>query len=113
MMQEFKEFAVKGSVVEMAVGIIIGAEFGKVVNSLVSDLIMPPIGSAIGGVDFKSLMVVLKDGSPAGPYPTPEVAQKAAAVTINYGQFITTVITFTVVAFAVFLLVKSINRLRR
>lgn len=112
-MKEFREFAIKGNVLDMAVGLIIGAEFGKIVNSLVKDVIMPPIGLLIGGVDFKNLFVVLKPGATAaGPYATLEDAQNAGAVTINIGTFVTTMITFTIVAFAVFLLVKGMNRLR-
>lgn len=112
--QEFKEFAVKGNVIDLAVGLIIGAEFGKIVNSLVNDVIMPPIGLVIGNVDFKNLFFVLKDGvAQAGPYETLAEAQKAGAVTMNFGQFITTAITFTIIAFAVFLIVKGANTLRR
>jgi len=93
MLKEFKEFAVKGNVVDMAVGIIIGAAFGKIVDSLVKDLIMPPIGLALGKVDFANLFVVLKPGTSAGPYLTVEAAQKAGAVTFNYGVFINTIVT--------------------
>jgi len=96
----------------MAVGIIIGAAFGKIVDSLVKDLIMPPIGMLLGNVDFSNLFVVLKQGAVAGPYMTIDAAQKAGAVTFNYGLFINTVITFLIVAFAVFLLVRAINRMR-
>ncbi|MBX3018744.1 MAG: large-conductance mechanosensitive channel protein MscL [Bdellovibrionaceae bacterium] len=110
--QEFREFAVKGNVIDMAVGLIIGAEFGKIVNSVVSDMIMPPIGLLIGGVDFKNLFLLIKEGTTPAPYLTVADAQKAGAVTINYGNFITTLITFTIIAFAVFMLVKGINRLR-
>ncbi len=102
MMQEFKEFAVKGSVIDLAVGIVIGVAFGRVVNSLVNDVIMPPIGLLIGGVDFKALALVLKRG------PDP-----ASTVTLNYGNFIQTVIEFLIIAWAVFLMVKGINRIRR
>ncbi|MBX2987721.1 MAG: large conductance mechanosensitive channel protein MscL [Bdellovibrionaceae bacterium] len=113
MLQEFKEFAVKGNVIDLAVGLIIGAEFGKIVNSLVADVIMPPIGLLIGNVDFKNLFIVLKDGAQqAGPYASLIDAQKAGAVTINIGVFLTTAITFTIIAFAVFMLVKAMNRLR-
>lgn len=112
-LKEFQEFAVKGNVMDMAVGLIIGAEFGKIVNSMVADLIMPPIGVLIGGVDFKNLFVVLKEGSIApGPYATLEAAQKAGAATINPGNFITTIISFTIIAFCVFMIVKGMNRLR-
>jgi large conductance mechanosensitive channel len=111
--KEFREFAVKGNVVDMAVGIIIGAAFGKIVDSLVKDMIMPPIGLLLGKVDFANLFVVLKDGTQAGPYLSVEAAQKAGAVTFNYGMFINTVISFTIVAFAVFMLIRAINRLKR
>ena len=112
-MKEFKEFAVKGNVVDLAVGLIVGAEFGKIVNSLVQDVIMPPIRLIIGRVDFKNLFITLKEGaSVAAPYATLADAQKAGAVTINIGSFITTVISFTIVAFAVFLLVRAFNKLR-
>lgn len=114
MVKEFKEFAVKGNVVDMAVGIIIGGAFGTIVKSLVSDVIMPPIGLALGGVDFSDLFVTLKDGAnAAGPYATLLDAQAAGAVTINYGMFVNNVISFVIVAFAVFMLVKSINKLKR
>lgn len=111
--KEFREFAVKGNVIDMAVGLIIGAEFSKIVNSLVTDVIMPPIGLLVGNVDFKNLFVTLKEGAKnPGPYESLVDAQKAGAVTINIGLFITTIITFTIIAFAVFLLVRTINRLR-
>lgn len=113
MMQEFKEFAVKGNVVDMAVGIIIGAAFGTIVKSLVDDVIMPPVGLLLGGVDFSELYIALKQGSPAGPYDTIAAAKEAGAVTINYGTFINNLLSFIIVAFAVFLLVRAINRLRR
>jgi large conductance mechanosensitive channel len=113
MFKEFREFAVKGNVVDMAVGIIIGAAFGSIVKSLVSDVIMPPIGLLLGNVDFTNLFVVLKDAAGTGPYGSLADAQAAGAVTINYGVFINTIISFLIVAFAVFLLVKNINRLKR
>ena len=113
MLKEFKEFAVRGNVVDMAVGIIIGAAFGKIVDSLVKDLIMPPIGLLLGKVDFANLFVVLKQGDQAGPYLSVELAQKAGAVTFNYGVFINTLISFVIVAFAVFLLIRVINRLKQ
>lgn len=110
MISEFKEFAVKGNVVDMAVGIIIGGAFGTIVKSLVSDVIMPPIGLLLGGVDFSNLFLVLKgDGS----YASVAEATEAGAVTINYGVFINNVISFVIVAFAVFLLIKGINSLKR
>jgi len=113
MLKEFKEFAMRGNVVDMAVGIIIGAAFGKIVDSLVKDVIMPPIGLLLGRVDFSNLFMVLKEGKTAGPYLTLEAAQKAGAVTFNFGMFINTVITFIIVAFAVFLLIRAINQLKR
>jgi large conductance mechanosensitive channel len=113
MFKEFKEFAMKGNVVDMAVGIIIGGAFGTIVKSLVSDVIMPPIGLLLGGVDFSELFAVIKPGETAGPYLTLADAQAAGAVTVNYGVFINNVISFLIVAFAVFLLIKSINAMRR
>jgi large conductance mechanosensitive channel len=112
-MKEFREFAVKGSVVDMAVGIIIGAAFGTIVRSLVDDLIMPPIGLALGGVAFQDFFWVLRDGAEVGPYLTLEDARAAGAVTMNYGVFISTLVTFLIVAGAVFLLIRNINRLKR
>jgi large conductance mechanosensitive channel len=113
MLQEFKKFAIRGNVVDMAVGIIVGAAFGTIVKSLVSDVIMPPIGLLLGGTDFSDLFLVLKKGADAGPFLTVAEAQKAGAVTINYGIFINTVISFLIIAFAVFLLVKGVNSLKR
>ena len=113
MFKEFREFAMRGNVVDMAVGIIIGAAFGRIVDSLVKDVIMPPIGLLLGNVDFSNLFFLLKQGTSPGPYPTVDVAQRAGAVTLNYGMFINNVITFVIVAFAVFLLVRAINRMRR
>lgn len=107
MLKEFKEFAARGNVVDLAVGVIIGASFGKIVSSLVSDVIMPPIGLLIGRVDFKNLFVSLTGDS----YASLADAQKAAAPTINYGIFLNTVIEFLIVAFVIFLLVRQINRL--
>jgi large conductance mechanosensitive channel len=111
--KEFREFAVKGNVVDMAVGIIIGAAFGSIVGSLVDDIIMPPIGMMLGGVAFENFFAVLRPGEVPGPYLTLEDARAAGAVTINYGVFIMAVITFLIVALAVFFLVRAINRLRR
>jgi len=113
MLKEFREFAIKGNVVDMAVGIIIGAAFGTIVQSLVNDVIMPPIGLMLGNVDFSNLFIVLKEGTPPGPYPALTDAKTAGAVSINYGAFLNTVISFLIVAFAVFILVKNINRLKR
>ena len=113
MLKEFKEFVLRGNVLDMAVGIIIGAAFGTIVASLVNDVIMPPIGLLLGGVDFSNLFVLLKAGSPAAPYASLADAQAAGAVTINYGVFINAVVSFLIVAFVIFLLIRSINRLRR
>jgi large conductance mechanosensitive channel len=110
MLKEFKEFALKGNVLDLAIGIIIGAAFGAIVSSLVDDILMPPIGLALGGVDFSQLFVVL---SGDGDYNTIEQAKEAGAVTWNVGLFINAVIKFLIVAFAVFLLVKAINRMVR
>ena len=113
MLKEFKEFVLRGNVLDMAVGIIIGAAFGTIVASLVNDIIMPPIGLLLGGVDFANLFILLKAGSPAAPYASLADAQAAGAVTINYGMFINAVISFLIVAFVIFLLIRSINRLRQ
>jgi large conductance mechanosensitive channel len=114
MIKEFKEFAMRGNVVDMAVGIIIGAAFGTIVTSLVADILMPPIGLLLGNIDFANLFIVLKEGAKAsGPYASIAAAKAGGAVTINYGLFINTVISFLIVAFAVFLLIRSINRLKR
>jgi large conductance mechanosensitive channel len=113
MLKEFKEFAMKGNVIDMAVGIIIGAAFGTIVNSLVQDVIMPPIGLLLGNVDFSNIFVILKEGKVAGPYASVAAAKSAGAVTINFGVFLNTIISFVIVAFAVFLLVRTINKLRR
>lgn len=112
MMKEFRDFAMRGNVVDMAVGIIIGAAFGTIVSSLVKDVIMPPIGLALGKVDFSNLFVVLKEGATAGPYASVVDAAKAGAVSVNYGMFINTIINFVIVAFAVFMLIRMVNRAR-
>lgn len=113
-LKEFKEFAVKGNVVDLAVGVVIGGAFGSIVKSLVDDIIMPPIGLLIGNVDFSNLFVVLKEGSKqAGPYVSVAAAKAAGAVTLNIGLFINALVSFTIVAFAIFMLVKAINRLKR
>lgn len=109
MWREFREFAMRGNVIDLAIGIILGAAFTTIVNSLVNDMIMPPLGLLIGGIDFSNFFVTLKGGS----YPTPEAAKAAGAVTVNYGLFINAIIRFLIVAFAIFLLVKQINRLKR
>ncbi len=113
MLKEFKDFAIKGNMIDMAVGIIIGAAFGKIIESLVKDVIMPPIGLLMGGVDFSNMFAVLKQGATAGPYATVEIAQKAGAVTWNYGVFINTVIAFLIVAIAIFMLVKAVNKAKK
>lgn len=113
MLKEFKTFALKGNVLDMAVGIIIGAAFGTIVQSFVKDVIMPPIGLLLGKVDFSNLFAVIREGTEiAGPYATVDAAQKAGAVTINYGIFLNAVISFLIIAFAVFLIVKAFNKMR-
>lgn len=112
MLKDFKEFAMRGNVVDMAVGIIIGASFGSIVKSLVDDVIMPPIGLILGNVDFSNLFVVLKDGATAGPYAALAEAKKAGAVTVNYGLFVNSCVSFLIMAFAVFLLVRGLNKLK-
>lgn len=102
LLQEFKEFAVKGNAIDMAVGIIVGASFGKIISSLVADVVMPPIGVLVGGVDFTKLAVTLK-----------EAAGDAPAVTLNYGNFIQTMVDFTIIAFVIFMAVKLVNRLKK
>jgi large conductance mechanosensitive channel len=113
MLKEFKEFAMRGNVLDLAVGIIIGAAFGTIVNSLVNDVIMPPIGLILGGVDFTDLFVVLREGTKPGPYLTLADAKAAGAVTLNYGMFINTIVSFLIVAFAVFMIVRTMNKLQR
>jgi large conductance mechanosensitive channel len=113
MLKEFKEFAMRGNVVDMAVGIIIGGAFGTIVKSLVDDVLMPPIGLLLGGVDFSNLFLVLKHGTAPGPFVALADAKAAGAVTINYGIFLNGVISFLIVAFAVFLLIRAINSMRR
>lgn len=113
MLKEFKEFAMRGNVVDMAVGIILGGAFGTIVKRLVDDVLMPPIGLLLDGVDFSNLFVLLKQGAPPGPYASLADAQAAGAVTINYGVFLSAVISFVIVAWAVFLLIRAMNALRR
>lgn len=113
MLKEFKEFAMRGNVMDMAIGIIIGAAFGPIIGSLVGDVLMPPIGLLMGNVDFSNLFFVLKEGAQAGPYASVAGAKAAGAVTINYGLFINTIINFLIVAFAVFMLIKAMNRMKR
>ena len=112
MLKEFNDFALRGNVMDMAVGIIIGAAFTSIVNSLVNDMIMPPLGYLMGGVDFSNLYLTIEHGSPIGPYPSLADAQAAGAVTVNYGLFINAIISFLLVALAMFLLIRSINRLQ-
>ncbi len=109
MLKEFKEFAMKGNMVDMAVGIIIGGAFGKIISSLVSDVIMPPIGKMMGGVDFKDMYLNLSDGT----YPSLDAAKEAGAVTLNYGVFFNTLIDFLIIAFAIFVVVKQINNMKK
>jgi large conductance mechanosensitive channel len=113
MLKEFKEFAMRGNVLDMAVGIIIGAAFGTIIVSLVSDVIMPPIGLLLGNVDFSNIFLVLKEGKVAGPYVSVAAAKAAGAVTINFGVFINTIINFLIVAFAIFLLIRIVNRFNK
>lgn len=113
MFKEFKEFAVKGNMVDMAVGIMIGAAFGAIITSLVNDVIMPPVGLMLGGLDFSSLFIVLKEGATAGPYLTVEEAKTAGAVTLNYGLFFNALISFILIAIVLFMMVKGMNNLRR
>ena len=113
MLKEFRDFAMRGNVVDMAVGIIIGAAFGTIVKSLVDDVIMPPIGLVLGNIDFSNLFVVLSDGKTAGPYASLAQAKQAGATVIGYGAFVNTVISFVIVAFAMFIIIKQMNRLMK
>ena len=114
MLKEFKEFALRGNVLDMAVGIVIGAAFGTIVKSFVDDVLMPPIGLLLGNVDFANLFLTLKEGAKAaGPYASLAAAKAAGAVTLNLGVFINTVISFLIVAFAVFLVIKGLNRMKK
>ncbi len=113
MFKEFREFAVRGNVVDLAVGLIVGAAFGAIVKSVVDDLLMPPLGLLMGGVDFANQFALLKAGTPPAPYASLEQAKEAGAVTVNYGAFLNNVVSFLLVVFAVFLVVRVINRLRR
>lgn len=112
MWNDFKAFIMRGNVVDMAVGIIIGIAFGTIINSLVRDVIMPPIGWLTGGVDFTNLFALLKPGTPPPPYPSLADAQKAGAVTINYGVFVNAIIVFLIVAAVLFFLIRAVNRMR-
>ena len=113
MFKEFKEFALKGSLVDVAAGIIIGIAFGLVIASLVADVIMPPVGLALGNMDFANMYVVLKEGDPGGAYASLDAAKKAGAVTLNYGLFINAIINFLIVAFAMFLVVRGANKYKK
>lgn len=113
MWKEFKEFAVKGNAIDLAVGVIIGAAFGGVISSLVKDIIMPPLGLLTGGLDFSNQFVVLKHAPGGATFATPADAVKAGAITWNYGNFITLLINFLIVAFAIFLVVRAINKMKR
>ena len=113
MIEDFKKFVMRGNVIDMAVGIIIGAAFGSIINSLVADILMPPIGLVLGNVDFSNLFLVLKEGKVAAPYVSLASAKAAGAVTINVGLFVNAIISFLIVAFAVFSLIRSMNKLYR
>ncbi len=113
MLKEFKEFAMRGNVVDMAVGIVIGAAFGAIVGSFVADVIMPPIGLLLGKVDFSNLFIILKEGSAVAPYASLAAAKEAGAVTLNLGVFINAIINFLIIALAVFLVIRGINRMKR
>ena len=113
MINEFKKFIMRGNVIDMAVGIIIGSAFGAIVKSLVDDLLMPPIGMLLGNVNFSDLFAVIQEGSAPGPYATLALAQEAGAVTINYGLFINTIINFLIIALAIFMLVRAVNNLHK
>jgi large conductance mechanosensitive channel len=112
MIKEFKEFAMRGNVMDMAVGIIIGAAFGTIVKSLVEDVVMPPVGMLLGNVDFANLFILIKEGATAGPYGSLAIAKAAGAVTINYGIFINTLVSFLIVVLALFFVVKGMNKLK-
>jgi large conductance mechanosensitive channel len=113
MLKEFRDFAMRGNVVDMAVGIIIGGAFGTIVKSMVSDVLMPPIGMLLGNVDFSNLFLAIKDGDPVGPYATLTAAQDAGALTVNYGVFFDNIVSFLIVAFAVFMLIRAMNRMQK
>jgi large conductance mechanosensitive channel len=112
MLKEFKDFAMEGNMLDMAVGIIIGAGFTTVVNSLVNDLLMPLLGLLLGDADFSQLYFLLQEGTPTGPYASLSAAAEAGAVTLNYGLFVNALINFAIVAFALFMIVRAMNRLR-
>ncbi|MDD3656893.1 MAG: large-conductance mechanosensitive channel protein MscL [Atribacterota bacterium] len=109
MLEEFKKFVMRGNVLDMAVGIVIGAAFGSIITSFVKDVVMPPIGLLLGGIDFSNLFILLKQGATSGPYLTLAEAQEAGAVTLNYGLFINTIISFLIIALAIFLVIRKVN----
>jgi large conductance mechanosensitive channel len=113
MLKEFKEFAAKGNMLDMAVGIVVGAAFATIISSLVNDIIMPPIGLALGGVDFAEFYALLQAGDPTGPYATLAAAKEAGAVTLNWGIFVNSLISFLIVAFALFMVVKAFNKMKQ
>jgi len=113
MLKEFKEFAMKGNMVDMAIGIIIGAAFGAIIKSLVADVIMPPIGLLLGNVDFSNIFMIIKQGTTAGPYATLDAAKEAGAVVVSWGVFINTLINFLIIAFVLFLVIRSMNRMKK
>jgi len=113
MLEEFKKFIMRGNVLDMAIGIVIGAAFGTIINSFVKDVIMPPTGLLLGGVDFSNLFILLKAGTTPGPYLSLAQAQEAGAVTLNYGVFINTIISFLIISLAIFLLIRQVNRFKK
>ncbi|MBI9043514.1 MAG: large conductance mechanosensitive channel protein MscL [Anaerolineaceae bacterium] len=113
MLKEFKNFAMKGNVLDLAVGIILGVAFGSIISSLVDDILMPPVGLLLGNVDFSNLFLILREGAVAGPYASVSAAAESGAITMNYGLFINTLVNFTIVAFAMFLLIKATKGLQK
>jgi large conductance mechanosensitive channel len=113
MLKEFREFALRGNALDLAIGLVIGAAFTSIVDTLVNGVLMPPLGLLLGGADFTDLFIVLEHGEPSGPYQSLALAQEAGAVTLNYGLLVNALVSFVVIAFALFLVVKSINRLYR
>lgn len=113
MLKEFKEFAVQGNMLDMAVGIIIGAAFGTIIKALVDGVIMPVVGLFAGGVDFSQMHMVLQDGSPAGPYATLTQAAEAGAVTLNWGAFVNALLAFAIVAFVLFMIIRNFNKMKK
>jgi len=113
MLEEFKKFIMRGNVIDMAVGIVMGAAFGGIVNSFVNDVLMPPIGVLLGGIDFSNLFLLIKKGATPGPYLTLTQAQEAGAVTLNYGVFINTIISFLIIAAAIYVVIRFLNQLKK